>query len=760
MPTDIASTTTHSATPPKPPLSSKERARQEAAEKKIDEFLHDVKITELYDAEMILKIRSSAIDRFQKVPDQTTFIGGLRTELDKRRVLLRHRTNIDRQRWALKKAELKPGDVDVSKLMEQLHESPLVGWEGHRNRLGDDFGPNTWSFVGATRAERDAILNRDEDVVLASGAANIKNYRNTLIDLQDEVRENFNVNNAQLYSWLDQGRALSKEEEAPHRKRNETVHAVRNVAEYLGSSAYSALGWTTKGILKHNKAAEDPRYHKYLALRNEILARQIHKIGFGAKDNTDYLRTLAMVNSALEGSGDILDQVTFERIQALIAKEMEKEADINVEDMKNLNKNLQALNQKMLEGLQEKGVDEEDAMWKGRLFQLFLILTPFGAFSIAGHFFNYLEPIAEILSPFFDHFTSMGEALGKIASNKMLNFGRLIFGDNVMGNDVAYLLNFGDMAHNLHLDEAIQVIIDKTPFISGLSGALHELLTCSMAQEFTGMISPMVGSPIPLLMIAGLGAFIQANTEIQHRDKVSKFLDEQNKALEAEIERAVTGMAANNTGKPLAERTRAFANQVLFVEKENGMCGKLAQFIAKMAEHPEITAEIFKDMDFGVKKIKQPDGTEVGVKRTFKDVAEKIGKAGAGEAFKLLMNDKAFKDACMRKFYLFTAVQKDGEKIEDSVAEFVKTRDPQETSQLLQSGEKTIRREVAKDIAKKDGYAIADYVQDPDAELLNIRAGIYYRMADKKNLDPGRSPKPTEAIPFGGARQASTARAG
>ncbi len=159
----------------------------------------------------------------------------------------------------------------------------------------------------------------------------------------------------------------------------------------------------------------------------------------------------------------------------------------------------------------EKNSQNSDERWKWQLLQMFAVFTPLGAFSIAGHVFNYLEPLSEI----FGHiFSSEGIAQG-VAD---------ILTDKKLGP-------FAWLVEQMKVDYAVEQVLTKTPILSDLLDAASLITTSDIVHDLGGTVAPSLGSELPLILIAGGMIAYQTPDEIDHQKSSSVLEAEKKSAL-------------------------------------------------------------------------------------------------------------------------------------------------------------------------------------------------------------------------------------
>lgn len=716
-------------------------ARIKLAQARIDKILHEAKVSEfIQEQEYISEIRNGLADQLEKHPNADHFVGEVRSALESRVKAAKRLKNQEIRELKLRKRAIDPASTfDVEKLLPVLREKSLseyyeIGKSEESSRY--------YSILGENQREIDQVLDSPgPDVFLEPPS---KTYQNLVIDSKKKAEKEAKVANANIRSLMDSGRLLTKEEESVYGVENRKLERTKNALEFFGHGVQKFAGSALRGMLKDSKATEDSRAAQYAQLRNELLARVMMKIGPGMKDNTFYLRALKRVNDALGTSGDILDHETFVRMQKLISDEIEAEGKVNAEEMEKMNKSLQGLEREMLKDLQGL-VDKEDQMWKGRLLQMFLLLTPLGAFSAIG-LTSYMGFFTDLLGPLFDGALSVGEGLGKIASSDSINIGKKIFGeDNFLGQ---YFLNFGDYIRYAHIDEAIEFLVDETPVIKDVTGVVDTLTDSEIFQEGKGLASPLSGAPILEIGAAVIYSAWRLPGEVDHYldndpkskdNSVKKFKEKSSTKLESAINEAVANIDKNTTGEALKKRLTAFDAKKLQIEKEINLCGELAKFIVEVVSAKDGREKIFDGIKF---RTKDASGTE-SVK-----LFSELDLGHESKAVTLLAKDAAFQDACMKQFLLFSAVKKDGESTEEILKKFNLDRSEDQKAKLRSEKQKVFDDacvvKLAEKASEKDGFILPNPPKDLEKKLVEFRLEKLYRMANNRNPDPVPSAKITD----------------
>lgn len=547
--------------------------------------------------------------------------------LEERAVAERHLKNVKRQEAEIKGFELNPGKVSVPELAAQMQEMlPYEGegakWRAKRHGYGDEVGSNLWSFVGGSEEEFRRIAERDEPIVHTKMPD--KNYRNNVIDSKRRVIDEIRVNEKRLEVFLAKGCDLTPEEEQETRKRSQLGHRLSNLGESCLGGLLDLTGAAGRGLLSKSKASEDPRHEKYLQSRNELLSQVLWRLD---PKSASYPEILKKVNETLKHSPDLMDQATFAKMQSLITAEIAKEAGVNEKDVKEFNEKIQKLNGDMLSGLQKR-VDNEDDMWKYRVLQAFLILTPIGGFSLLGNVFSWVDPFAQLVGPVFDGSTNLSDGIASMATSDVLG-------------------PFGDIADALGIDDAISWLLENIPVISEFGDVFDALTDNEMAQNLFGTVAPMLNSPIIPLYVAGVYSIMRTDTEVKHYCDVSDFKESKQKELQA----AFDAFKETTEGKPLEERIKLFAQARLKIMKQANAEAELAKFVFGASDE----------------ELKIFDGLKLGSGIDQKDLStlKQEGKFPTAITVLTSLNSNiAVRDECLKRFLLFRNVADDRDAFE------------------------------------------------------------------------------------------------
>jgi serine/threonine protein phosphatase PrpC len=681
------------------------------------------KIPELYQKEYIDLIKGKLRDNFVKLCGDNdeaeptkAHAAEIKKQLeiakkifDERSDNIRCWKNIKRQEYEIRRFELKPGQVKLGNLMTQMVENmPFVNEDGNQiggsggvpkhalktsaffsedgdyasNRTsvgsyhgyGDGeagVGINPYSFVGGSQSEIDRVKYRDYPLVHTSMPP--RAYRNIVFDSRISVLDDIKVNDSRLKVFLEEGREdLTLKERAGIKSRSKIWHGASNLAESFGDSVHQLTNWAGRGVLSSSKASDNNIYKDFLTRRNELIASMLWKAGPNAQDSSFYLKVLNKVNSALAGSDDIMDQATFQKMQKLITDEIKVEDTAVKAELDAFNKKLNDMNDSMLAGLQNH-VDEDDRLWKYRCLQLFLLLTPLGAFSIAGQVFSYIDPLMELIGPLFDAGKTLGEGLGDMATSDVLG-------------------PFGQIAEAFRIDDGIELFFEKTPIVSDLCEIFDFATDNDLVQNALGAASPLQFSPIALLAPAALYSFFRADAEMTQYQKVSAYKESQQKALEEifkEFEKGrESGFEKDDKGNiviatkdfkngkhaGLVDRVNTFAGKRMTTLKEANLDAKLVGFVSDPANADKL-AKLFDGLEF---KIKDAAGNTV-----VQSMSQILGNGGKKKFSEILydVNSDAKKEA-LDRFLLFSAIQDSAKPFAENLTAFRQERSDADKKKL------------------------------------------------------------------------------
>ncbi len=154
--------------------------------------------------------------------------------------------------------------------------------------------------------------------------------------------------------------------------------------------------------------------------------------------------------------------------------------------------------------IKKVGIKDEE-IWKYQLLQVFAIMTPLGAFSIAGQVFNWLDPLLDIFGPILGE-GGIAQGIADASTSKQLG-------------------PFGKFAELIRFDDAVKTVLTKTPILSDVIEVASAITTSENVQLLGAEVSPaLTGSELLIIGIAGAAVILNAGDELDHR-KNKKNLD-------------------------------------------------------------------------------------------------------------------------------------------------------------------------------------------------------------------------------------------
>lgn len=480
--------------------------------------------------------------------------------------------NLNGQIYTIKRHELKPAEINVLEKAQSLQFD--VPFEG-RNVKGGYFSDRSdipgipSSIIGGTSRARNTVRKRRHPISRPELVDST--YRNLVVDEQSACQDDLRISYAKFDAFL-KGREFSDKDAQNLTKWSTKHRALSNLAEGAAFAGFKATSWLGRGVISHSKAAEDKDFIKF---QNEIdawLARDRFISGAKSGRGTAYLFALKEMYKKLANTEGVLNPAEFSAMQTLISEAIKAEEKVNEDELKKFNEEVGKQNKAMLDAM--KGVvKKDDDLWKYKVAQVFLILSPLG-------FFNYMVPVANLLGPLFASGMSFGEGLGAIATSPVLG-------------------PFGDIAAAIKLDVAIAAVFDNVPVVSDIGGVFNSVTDSDVAQNLFGVVSPSVtGSPllpIAIAVVFSLNNQVKYNDQSDKRSQVVKDADKKLRALFEDFEK----VAKNDKRK---ERIMEFANKELEANMNIQFFRDLVNFICK-AEPEELV--IFDKVKIGGKAVRE-----------------------------------------------------------------------------------------------------------------------------------------------------------
>ena len=149
---------------------------------------------------------------------------------------------------------------------------------------------------------------------------------------------------------------------------------------------------------------------------------------------------------------------------------------------------------------------DSDAMFKWRVLQVALIVSPFMGLSVMG-------PITHIFQGVFMNAGGIGNGIASLATGQ-------------------YTGPFGDFCELLHLDDAIRWLLCDMPGLSDVVNILNTVVSSHLVQGVLGgVVLPLASSPLVPIAIAGVFSLFRANAEIDYSKKYGDAFKNHEKAM-------------------------------------------------------------------------------------------------------------------------------------------------------------------------------------------------------------------------------------
>ncbi len=385
---------------------------------------------------------------------------------DERRAALVRRKNVVRQLGEIDDIQLNP---EKAKIRQHLDE---------KYRIDQD-------------ATIDQIKNYDHSMVHIKVPS--RNYRQNVMFAGLETQDMVDMNFARLQSLRDDGCDIAdKEKESLKKRRSHNVALKEGVARAVGA-VHSVIQRVGDGIWSEQQAVDSSYAREYSHKKDQLLQDLRSRID---PNCSNYSQLLNRIISKLSSSSDALDIASFEQIKESLLKEIVEYEKGYKERIDKFDKDIGDAHNAMLDDVQ-KYTDNASSMAVSRLISLGMILTPLGAFSVAGHVFNYLEPLSHIFGPIFEANKSLGEG----------------FGDAITSKEFGFL---GQLMDKMEVDKAVEIVFDKTPLFSQFTEVINYFTDSDIAQGLMAEAAPLIGSPLLLAGIAGSYSINRAPAELAH----------------------------------------------------------------------------------------------------------------------------------------------------------------------------------------------------------------------------------------------------
>lgn len=698
---------------------------------RIKKFLKEQGVDGLFSEEQCADIEKRLLANCQKSPQDLGFwLDGAARIFEERRAAVNHYENVRRQEREVRFYELNPGSFDIHKAAQSMQpmmpsHNPATKhlWHGRGDGHGDHTTSSTFSFIGGTRSEKDAIKTHTTPRYFTSKPDS--SWRNILMDLRVECLDEMDVSAKKMQIFLDEGRDTITEEErlGVVRRRSVAAHRASNVVESGLDKVLRLTNWAGRGFISKSRAEEDGRWRKLVDMRQDLTSQIMMKLGPDAKNGAAWLRALQEVQKRLNHSGaytdeGILGQAQFDALADMVAKTITTEEAANKEAAEKIMQEIKTMNEEMFKGTKEI-VNDEDNMRKYRLLQVLLLCSPFSA-ALA-----FMNPLSTLLGPMFDASLSFGQGVGSILTSPV--WGPL-----------------GDFMEVIHADEALSYLADNLPIVSDVGEVFDYITDSEIMQNLGGAVLPgVIGSPITYGLIAGLFSLKRFDTEAKHHTKsetlMKKYMGTQSlfpflESQPGEMRKKFQALQEQLAGQPVQKAIEGYVKREmagLAIAKQHTA---LSEFLAHAT--PE-ELRIFDGLKFPT----------AGRTTTFSEMLREEGQITPSSAFELLRSNEKMRAAATNIFMAYRSADFDMHKFEAvrgnvaAVAEKEKTKFNQDFIIDLAENYYKLENSEITDRAKKSDFYLR--------RLTEIRVKKYYDMEQRyaPTVEPSPSPSPASAVP-------------
>ncbi len=404
----------------------------------------------------------------------------------------------------------KPGNIDMTKLApEMVRKMGVVPFRW--NTRIEDFGPAIYKPFFKRREKIDAIKKYEGDVVYTSPAGG--EYLRLLDQARLEASESTRLHAARFLNAIHTGADLSDGKKAVFEtKVSDAKAGATNAALYASSVAHKALNKLGRGMWSKSDWTENESFDKLRRARNDALSSLVFQYGPHSGGKSQIMAQFKhILENAKDDPSGMLDANTFRQLMKLIDEEMLEDQDkIIGKDGKptSISEEMNKLNEALVSDAKNHA-SEEDKMWKFRLMQMALLITPFAGFSLLGPIFGVAGTV----------FGSGGFANGIASLATLKEFGPL-----------------GDLVEILRIDDAIRWLLGDSPILGDLVSVLDHVITSDIAQNALGGVFSMLATPVLPILFAAAVSVPRFATEIEFSQKYSKIFKGHEKALNAKIQ--------------------------------------------------------------------------------------------------------------------------------------------------------------------------------------------------------------------------------
>ena len=482
-----------------------------------------------------------------KGQSQKAFVADAKNILTVRGRAIKQHANVLRKEVEVRKSQETGGELDFNTLGPELINRVAIEpkrWPAHF----DEYGPQ-YDDLAKRQDKIDEIKNDSNPTIHTMPSRRhgvvfvAPSYRKLLHEANKQTSTALAENSYQLNSLVTSGKLL------PPNKKGIIHQAFYGAGAGLGWGAlkgFRALRSITNAAGKGVWSKSDPMYSSYLRKyhdkRNQLLSNLVWNLDPKQNKNSALMQRCKKILEDSQNEDGLMDKESFEALTKLITEQIATNDQASAQQMKNFNKNINDLNEQAVATAKDQTADS-DAMFKWRVLQVALIVSPFMGLSVMG-------PITHIFQGVFMNAGGIGNGIASLATGQ-------------------YTGPFGDFCELLHLDDAIRWLLCDMPGLSDVVNILNTVVSSHLVQGVLGgVVLPLASSPLVPIAIAGVFSLFRANAEIDYSKKYGDAFKNHEKAMREELDK-IAKEAMQTPGK-YDEATKMFLpwDITTFVEKK------------------------------------------------------------------------------------------------------------------------------------------------------------------------------------------------
>lgn len=352
-----------------------------------------------------------------------------------------------------------------------------------------------------------------------------------------------------------------------------------------------------RGVFSKSDPRKNEDFIKYIARRNEMISSLLWKMNVSPSSHAMIMEKLQKEMETLKNDPDyMLDPKSFEVIMKSITDEI-KAANLGYDTQcKNINDTLNALNKAMYEDVKDK-TKRDDAKWKYRVLQGFLMVAPFMGIA-------YMTPFLGAFEGVFFNVDGLGAGVASLATSEHTGI-------------------FGAVADAMGIDNFIEFLLTDVPIIKDLVNILNYLTQNSIFSNVaTSIFLPVAGGQVMSLVIPAVGLVYGGAREIEDWQEFRKKFKGHDKKLADAIKNLQDNMK-NHEEKRKTDFTDGLKNlidgkikdadtKITDIDKkkmfESGMKALMRSNLSKeeIAEERKKIVELVKKLGEGASPIASP----------------------------------------------------------------------------------------------------------------------------------------------------------